>query len=88
MDIKFKHKSQKLKGTVKMVYSGDRIVLYGPKDKDGLFCEKVIQLNCIKSPRMGIANERKNEKHALEVREYLRKMLVGQQVEFYIEEKL
>ncbi len=45
-----------------MIYSGDRIVLYGPKDKEGLFCEKVIQLICVKSPRMGMINEKKKWK--------------------------
>jgi hypothetical protein len=60
-----------------MIYSGDRIVLYGPKDKEGLFCEKVIQLICVKSPRMGMINEKKNEKFAIDVREYLRKKLIG-----------
>ncbi len=76
-----------MKGTVKSVLSGDRIVLYGPKGKDGLPLEKCLQLVCARAPRMGHSGERANEPHALQTRDHLRRQLVGQVVEFYIEEK-
>ena len=83
-----KKKGTKMKGTVKCVLSGDRIVLYGPKGKDGLHFEKTVQLVCVRAGRMGYIGERKHEGHALEQRDYLRKKLVGKEVEFYIEDKL
>lgn len=54
-----------MKGTVKCVYSGDRMVLYGPKGKDGVHMEKTLQLICVKAARMGHFGERKNERLAL-----------------------
>lgn len=65
MEKQLKHKGSKMKGTVKCVYSGDRMVLYGPKGKDGVHMEKTLQLICVKAARMGHFGERKNERLAL-----------------------
>jgi hypothetical protein len=63
MDSQLKTKGTKMKGTVKSVMSGDRIVLYGPKGKDGIPLEKILQLVCARAPRMGY-KETANEPHA------------------------
>jgi len=59
------------------VYSGDRIVLYGPMGKQGVPLEKVLQLVAVRAPRTGIAGEKKDENNGQLVKHYLRKLLVG-----------
>lgn len=81
------NKGNKMKGRVKQVYSGDRIVLYGPLNKQGIPFEKILQLVSVRAPRTGVPNERKNENNSFMVKNYLRQLVIGKQVEFYLVEK-
>jgi len=80
------------RGIVKMVMSGDTIIVRGPP-KDGPPPERTIGLSNIQAPRlsrrpMGDAvADIKDEPYAWEAREYLRKKVVGKEVCFTVEYK-
>jgi Micrococcal nuclease (thermonuclease) homologs len=78
--------TQKKKGTIKGVPSGDTVVFQGPPGKDGIPLEKTLRLNGINAPRLG-DNEKQDEPLAYEAREFLRQRLIGREVFFYIENK-
>ena len=73
---------------VKAVLSGNRFVLQGPKDQYGVPIEKTLNLIGVKAPEVGFRENIKGEENmGFEIREYLRKMLIGKMVDFKIEFK-
>jgi len=68
--------------TVTRIVSGDTIYVKRP---DGI--EERFTLASIRAPKLGVENKedksKKNEPYAMEAKEFLRKKLIGQQVELY-----
>nr|CAG4646827.1 EOG090X01F7 [Megafenestra aurita] len=87
-----KQPPQYFKGIVKMVLSGDAVIIRG-QPKGGPPPERQLNLSGINAPRMGRrgggnAEETKDEPFAWETREFLRKKLVGKEVVFTVEYKV
>lgn len=83
------------KGIVKQVLSGDCIVIRG-QPRQGPPPERTLALSNITAPKMGrrgkpgdeSSAETKDEPFAWEAREFLRKMLVGKEIMFFVEYKV
>jgi len=87
-----KQPPQYFKGIVKLVLSGDAVIIRG-QPKGGPPPERQLNLSGINAPRLGRratanAEETKDEPFAWEAREYLRKKLVGKEVVFTVEYKV
>uniref|UniRef100_A0A0P5RPB4 Staphylococcal nuclease domain-containing protein 1 n=1 Tax=Daphnia magna TaxID=35525 RepID=A0A0P5RPB4_9CRUS len=87
-----KQPPQYFKGVVKLVLSGDSVIIRG-QPKGGPPPERQLNLSGINAPRLGrraggSAEETKDEPFAWDAREYLRKKLVGKEVVFTIEYKV
>lgn len=87
-----KQPPQYFKGIVKLVLSGDSVIIRGTP-KGGPPPERQLNLSGINAPRAGRraggnADETKDEPFAWEAREFLRKKLVGKEVVFTVEYKV
>nr|CAG4641473.1 EOG090X01F7 [Eurycercus lamellatus] len=87
-----KQPPQYFKGIVKLVLSGDSVIIRG-QPKGGPPPERQLNLSGINAPRAGRraggnADETKDEPLAWEAREYLRKKLIGKEVVFTVEYKV
>lgn len=78
---------EKLNGIVKQVISADTYILIGAK-RDGVAQEKQISLACVQCPRLFMKSqnyEKAEEPFAWEGREFIRKLIIGKNVNFVIE---
>jgi len=87
-----KQPPQYFKGIVKLVLSGDSVIIRG-QPKGGPPPERQLNLSGINAPRLGRratnnAEETKDEAYAWEAREFLRQKLVGKEVVFTVEYKV
>nr|CAG4649952.1 EOG090X01F7 [Sida crystallina] len=87
-----KQPPQYFKGIVKLVLSGDAVIIRG-QPKGGPPPERQLNLSGINAPRLARrttanAEESKDEPFAWDAREYLRKKLVGKEVVFTVEYKV
>jgi staphylococcal nuclease domain-containing protein 1 len=73
------------KGTIKGVFSGDLVFLQGKIGKSGLPLEKRLRLIGLTSPSLAHNAEGEDHELGIEAREFLRKILIGKEVEFDIE---
>jgi len=72
-------------GLVKAVLSGDSLVLAGSSSGGVEIPEKVISLTGVTAPKFGRGPKQADEPYAWESREYLRKHVIGQQVQFVVQ---
>jgi len=87
-----KQPPQYFKGIVKLVLSGDSVIIRG-QPKGGPPPERQLNLSGINAPRSGRrgggnSEETKDEPFAWEAREFLRKKLIGKEVVFTVEYKV
>ena len=78
---------KKYKGKAKGVPNAGVVILHGPVGKDGIAQEKTIIFNGITVPMPGDLNK-VDEPFAFEAKEFIRKMIIGKEVEFFIDAKI
>ena len=79
---------KELTATVKGVPTANRILLQGPAGSTGIPLEKSINLIGIIVQRIALSdNIEIEENYGFEAREYLRNLLIGKKIKFYIELK-
>lgn len=69
------------KGIVKRILSGDTLIVLGPKGENGLPREKRLSIYGVRAPRAA-NNEFESAPFAYDAKEYLRKLLAGQEIQF------